>query len=426
MKKIYFLITMMMSLLLLPGCEKDNIFGGDDDGKPMQDVSFARFKNNAEVNTGEKVVRSASAVDINPFVVEVAGTTGKTYYNGTFEALPEILTMPVGEGYTVNVHSPENPDAAWDSPYYAGSVTFDVKENEVTDVPTVVCVLSNVKVSVVFDSSLIPYMESDCKVKVETGNGASLEFIQGETRSGFFRYEAGEGTATLVATFTGTVDENYEENFRTYTEVAPGNHYIITYTLHGVEPTEPDRTGSINQGVVVDANVITENLTVNVTPDDPLLTDNERPVESDPNDPPVPPVTGGSAPTVDINDGVSWTSPNIVPADGMTIQVTVHSDHDAGITAFTVDIESDVLDADTLESVGLASHLDLVNPGQFADGLSGLGFPINVGGQKDPAVMDISQFTIMLNALGAGTHKFKITVTDGYGTTTKTLTLVTK
>ncbi|MBD5231874.1 MAG: DUF4493 domain-containing protein [Bacteroidales bacterium] len=425
MNKIYSLIALLLTVMILPGCEKENIFGNDDEGKLMQEVSFARFKQGAEVNTGEKIVRAAAAVDLNPFIVEVTGANGKTYYNGTFEALPEILTMPVGEGYSVSVHSPENPAAAWDTPYYAGSAKFDVKENEVTDVPTVVCTLANVKVSVVFDSSLLPLMESDCQVKVETGDGASLIFKKDETRSGFFRYEAdGSDQATLVATFTGTVDENFEQNFRTYTSVAPGNHYIITYTLHGVEPDVPDQSGYINHGVTVDANVTREDLTVNITPDDPILPDTDRPTEGD--KPVVPPVTGGNAPSVDLNEPVKWNTPNDVPADGMTVQVTVHSEHSAGITAFTVDIESDVLDADTLETVGLASHLDLVTPGKFEEGLKSLGFPVNVGGMQDPDVMDISQFTIMLSALGAGTHKFKVTVTDGYGTTQKTLILVTK
>lgn len=425
---------MLAALLLLPSCEKERLFDNDDADKPHSTVSFAALKKNGvEVNTTETLVRSAAdaEVNVNTFTVEVTGN-GKTYYNGTLGDMPEVLTMPVGEGFKVTVHSPENPAAAWDSPYYEGSQTFDVKENEVTYVDTVVCKLANVKVTIKFDSKLLAVMEEDCKVKVETGTGASLTYSKNETRSGFFRYEEADGQSTLVATFSGTVDENFEQNFRTYTSVAPGNHYIITYTLHGVEGDTPDQNGHITTGVYVDATVNSENLNINVDHDDPILSDTDRPTQGeDPGPGPGPgPEPGGDAPTVkcsgDLDDEVAWTQPHVVPADGMNIQVTVHSDHEKGLTAFTVDIDSNTLTPEVLSGVGLASHLDLVNPGDLATGLASLGFPTFVGGQQDPAVMDISEFTSLLGIYGAATHKFKITVSDGNGTTVKTLTLISE
>lgn len=424
--------VLMAALLLLPACSKDDPFADDDAGKPHGTASFKKM--GVEVSTSEKIVRAnAEEVDVNTFTVEVTGTNGKTYYAGTLADMPEILSLPVATGYTVKVHSPENPAAAWDTPYYEGTQTFDVKENEVTYVDPVVCKFASVKVSIVFDASLVPYMGDDCKVTVVTGNGATLTFTKAETRSGFFKYETdAQDQATLVATFSGTVDENYEENFRTYTAVKPGNHYIITYKLHGLDPDVPEQNGNVTLGVYVDSEVTTDDLTVNVDDEDDTLDDTDRPQEGgdEPGPGPGPgPDPSGSAPTVtlkgDLTDA-NWTTANVVPAEGMSIQVKVHSDHSAGLTAFTVDIDSETLTAEILDGVGLASHLDLVNPGKFEQGLRDLGFPVYVGGQQDPAEMDITRFTQLLGIYGAATHKFIITVSDANGTTTKTLTLVSK
>lgn len=423
MKKIFNILSLcMVCLLLLPACSKENMFDMDNYDGPVGTLK----KPAVDVNTGETLVKSGTDVDLNSFIVDVTAN-GKTYYSGSMKDMPEVLTLPVGTGYTVNVHSPENPAAEWESPYYTGTQTFDIAENDITEIEPVVCKLGNVKVTVVFEPALLALMEDDCQVKVETGNGASLIFGKNETRSGHFRYETEGDNNTLVATFTGTVDENYENNFRTYTQLAPGNHYVITYRLHGLDPEVPEINGTITLGAIVDAEVTRKDLTVNIDDEDELLADNERPGQGEDPNPPTPPTPGdNNPPAINITDGISWTQPNIVPSSGMEIKVTVHSDHPDGIKAFTVDIDSETLTDDVLTGVGLASHLDLVNPGNLAQGLTDLHFPINVGGQQDPDVMDITEFTKLLGIYGAATHKFTLTVTDGYGTTKKTLTLVSQ
>lgn len=430
MKKIFNILSFLLAVaVLLPACSKDDPFGREEENSARGTVSFKKMS--VDVNTGENVITRAGAPDVNTFIVEVTGTNGKTYYNGTLAEMPEILSLPVATGYTVSVHSPENPAAAWETPYYEGSQTFDIAENEVTYIDPVVCTLSNVKVTIKFDADLLPLMEDDCKVTVVTGSGASLEFAKDETRSGFFKYEEAGGEATLVATFTGTVDENYENNFRTYTQVAPGNHYIITYRLHGLEPDVPDQNGNITLGLVVDSQVTSENLTVNVDDEDQILPDNDRPVQGgeEPGPGPGPgPGEEHDAPTLTLfPESMSWTGNNTVPADNI-VKVFVHSDHPDGITGFTVDIDSDTLTEDILGGVGLQSHLDLVNPGSLESALKNdLGFPVKdeVKGHTN-LELDITKFTPLLGIYGAGAHKFIVSVTDGYGTTTKTLTIITQ
>ena len=94
----------------------------------------------------------------------------------------------------------------------------------------------------------------------------------------------------------------------------------------------------------------------------------------------------------------------------------------------TVDIESTTLTPSELEAVGLAAHLDLAYPGELRSLLEGLGFPVaeNVVGQHE-LTFDITQFGGLLGALGAGTHKFVMTVEDeAANVTVQALTLITQ
>lgn len=438
MKKIFKIVAMMFAALVAVGmtsCDKENPFepnpGGDAEGQ----VSFKKMM--VEVQNEENIVNAPAAtraaVDVNSFIVTVTDTRTLTAaWTGTYGEMPEVMTLPVGS-YEVKVNSAYNPDADWESPYFEGSQSFAITDGAITVVDPVVCKLANVKVTVIFDPKLKAKMGDDCKVTVVACERGRLEYGKEETRSGYFKYIAVEGNQpTLIATFSGTVDENQEDNFRTYTELKPGNHYKITYTLKGVEPDVPDQTGTVNPGVYVDATVTNVDMTIDVDPGEDILPDDGRPGEDsdDPVNPPViPDDPDAPAPTISANEGIQLgTYPDgIVPnvyTSGMQVEISVHSEATGGITGFEVDIISDTLTPSELEAVGLTDHLDLVNPGQFAESLSGLGFPVNVGGQNDPSVMKLTDFMPLLSVLGPGTSNFVLKVTDANGTTTKTLTIV--
>lgn len=425
MTKILKIFTLLSAwMLLFTACEKENPFPGSTDDATGS-VNFRKMV--VEVSSKETQVRSSS-VDVASFVVDIISETGVTAYSGTYAALPEVVTLPVGN-YTVSVKSPANPDADWDTPYYEGSQKFSIKENDVTYVDPVVCKLANVKVSVRFDAKLTSQMADDCTVTVETGTGATLQFAKNETRSGYFRYVAGEGSHTLVATFHGTVEGNIEENFRTYTDVAPGNHYIITYTLKTPSSGTPDNTGTVTPGLFVDASVEVEDMNINVDVEDETIPDTDRPQQGEPGPGPGPgPEPTGNPPTVVamINGSTDYASPVEVTGEAISVTVKVDSEADSGLSAFTVEIVSTTLSDEVLGDVGLAKNLDLVNPGAFDAALTGIGFPTYVGGMKDVPLFDISTLVPLLKSLGAGDHKFILTVTDANGSTVKTLHFITK
>lgn len=434
MKKIFNIATLLLVALagVFTSCDKENPFNPEPEGG-QGTVNFKKMM--VEVQNEENIIKAPAtraAVDVSSFVVTVTDTrTQIAAWSGTYGTMPEVMTLPVGN-YEVTVNSGYNPDADWDSPYFEGKQTFTIADGAITTVDPVVCKLANVKVTVIFDAKLKAVMGDDCKVTVVACDRGRLEFGKEETRSGYFKYvEVAGSQPTMVATFSGTVDENQEDNFRTYTELKPGNHYKITYTLKGVDPDVPDQTGTITPGVYVDATVQRVDMTINVDPGDDIIPDDQRPGENpdDPDDP-NPPVPGGETPSITSNDGIllGESPQNAAPntySEGMVVKINVHSEAEGGIKGFTVDIISDTLTPDELTNVGLTQHLDLVNPGQYESGLSGLGFPVNVGGMSDPAEMDLTEFMPLLQALGAGTSHFVLKVTDANGTTQKTLTIVT-
>ncbi|MDE7096554.1 MAG: hypothetical protein K2O47_03580, partial [Muribaculaceae bacterium] len=174
-----------------------------------------------------------------------------------------------------------------------------------------------------------------------------------------------------------------------------------------------------------------------VEPADEILVDDMRPVEGpaddpdkddpnkkDPNedDPNKDPKPEKNAPTISptskgLELGVCYDV-----AEGSSVAFTVTSE--TGITEFKINIDSTTLTKEELEDVGLSADLDLINPGEFEEPLTNLGFQTGdaVKGQTE-CKFDISGFVPMLMMLGPGEHKFNITVSDANGTANGTIWL---
>lgn len=92
--------------------------------------------------------------------------------------------------------------------------------------------------------------------------------------------------------------------------------------------------------------------------------------------------------------------------------VDIHSEN--GVTSLKVKIISDFLTEDMLSGIGLTSQFDLADPGEYAEGLAGLGFPSadEVNGAHD-LQFNITKFIPLI--FEEGDHKFEITVTDAKG-----------
>lgn len=425
-------ILSMVAAMILAACSKEDPFSPDVISGPTGQLRTGCLAPSLKNPEGALTTRAGlPATDDFQIIITPEGKRNPvaTY---RFADMPEIITLGAGE-YEVTAHYGDNPIAEWEAPYYKGSSKFTIEADKITDeVDPIVASLGNIRVTVKFGPNLLGAMSADSKVVVKAGDEGVKSFEAGETRSAYFKYV--NESMTLTATFEGTVDGDYVVESKVYEDVAPGNHYTITFKMQGIIPDEP---GTVQPSVIVDATLETVdmNYTASGEGDDPILPDDLRPTQGGSNTPDDPTPPGPShelkAPqiTAAIPADQSLTPVNLDIVNEVTDKtycaLNIVSTADGGISDFKVVIDSPTLTKDELEGFGLAQELDLVNPGNLADPLSGLGFPINVGGEKN-VTFNITGFLDMLASIGSGVHKFILTVTDANGTTIKTLQLETK
>lgn len=453
-------INIALSVLMAASavsCSKDNPFEGAMDsstGKLLKSSLAVSVEN----EKGPRSLRNRNVRMAVPAAGDFAvdfireGETEPTLSYARYSEMPEIVVLPVGD-YTAVAHYGHNLEAAWENPYYEGSSTvFRILKDDITDdVEPIVCSLSNVRVSVAFDSALLAVMSPDCKVNVKVGDKGSLDFTASDAdRSGYFAFV--EGSRTLAAVFTGVVDGGKVNEIKTYEDVKPGNHYKITFRLHDAGEEDPGQiTGKGDSDIiVVDAKVETENMnqedledgettipdTMRPQEGEPEGGDPEQPGPDDPVDPakPAPEITAQDP--VVLCDNASEDKWNVIEIvnksdDNPTgdskypIVLNISSSAPGGIKTFKVKIVSTHLTPEELGDFGLATEMDLVTPGDCEESLSLLGFPVNVGGMT-AVEFNITNFIPMLGALGPGEeglHEFTLTVGDANGTTVKVLKL---
>ena len=423
---------------LMASCSKDDPFGNDYDKRTGRlltsalDVSLQNEYAPRSLRPHQARAKAPSVLDFTvAFFLDGKEEPVATY---SYRELPEIITLPVGS-YTAKAFYGDNASAKWENPYYEGSTTFQIKEDQITDkVDPIRCSLSNVRVSIFFDQALKDVMDADCKVTVKVGESGSLDFTLDDegSRSGYFAYV--EDSHTLAAVFSGTVDGGYSTETKHYNNVKPGNHYQITFKLHSASDEDPGAIVPPSQGglVDIDAEVSDTDMNADVDPGETVIPDTDRPKEEDPTpenpgkDDPIPDVPGKAAPAINVKAPYAMNVEQDLQDD--PIVITVHSDAPAGIKTFKVRIDSEKLTPQELEGVHLNQNLDLVNPGQYAEGLTTLGFPIegDVVGQHDIELTISAEFVGLLRILGESYHHFILTVGDDNGTTVSTLKINVK
>ena len=415
--KIY--STIAIATLMMSSCHDNWTPAAEEDG--MGQLRMEAI----DVTNAENVIKRAG-LDVSNFIVTVNDAEGQKVQQWKFAEMPEIMTLPVGENYSIDVISHVQQKAAWDAPYFKGSSEkFNIVKNQLTNVGTVTCKLSNIKVSIRFSEELKALMAEDCKVTVIANDEGTLEFGPNETRSGYF--EAVEGSSTLIATFTGTVGGGYEEIRKIYTDVEAGQHRIITYSVKAGDPTIPDENGQINvgNGITIDMTTIDESIDGNVAVDEDVI-EGDRPGQEDPIDPdpePGPDEPGEEYFTFDTAISLTETNPAIEGNDYSIVIKSVNP-----LNNLKVKIESGYLTEEFLGSVGLVPEFDLADltpelEAQLGDG--GFGFPTGneVRGQTE-VTFDLTPFIPLLNLSPTPNdiHKFHLTVIDDQGNE-KTITL---
>lgn len=413
--------TQIISLLLsvaacmtLGSCNDDNWNpGGSDSGEGT--VSLASM--DVDVNTAESVQGRAS-VNTDTYLVEILNKeTGAQAGSYVYGEMPEVVTLPVGK-YTVNVRSHEVQPAQWSAPYYVGTKDFEIVSNKITEIGTVMCKFSNIKVTVRYTAELFAMLGNDARVTVVAGERGQLEFTPTETRAAYF--EAVEGSMTLVAEFKATIGGNLITMTKPFTDVTAGKHYIITFSVKNGDSTVPDEFGQVNpSGVSVDAEIEHENVDGNVGADEDNVSggsvrpgQEEWPEEPGPGPDEPGPDTPSEAITMTCKAKLDGTPNDIV--EGEEYKVDIHAEN--GVENLWVTISSS--NNNFIASAGelLPMNFDFAHLDQATyDNLASIGLTGNEAVyHKTDVPFDITGLVPLLKAF-PGTHTFTIKVVDAAG-----------
>ena len=431
--KIYSILLAATSLALA-GCENEATFNMNPGEGQLncRTLTVDYINNNPSVRSSE--------VELGEFTVDFVNTaTNDTARSFLYSEMPEIVSLPQGS-YRAQASFGENPIAEWDAPYYLGDTDFEIKAGQITDdVDPVECVLSNIRVRVNINDLNLGLLGDDAQVVVHAGKEGELTYDLSTTnKAGYFRFV--ENSHTLTAEFSGTVDGKYvKSDPLIFDNVEAGKAYDINFTVNRPDNMEPGEIiigGEPGSEITVNATIAIQDQTKEIDPNEPednILIDDMRPVNGT-DEPGKDPEDNDPNDDQQDNDAkgpkVISTAPGLVLGeaytliDSATTPVSFKVTSESGIEEFKIVIDSNSLTDDELKGVGLAANLDLVNPGELEGALNGLGFKTgnNVAGQKECS-FDISTFVPMLQVLGAGDHKFIITVSDAEGTTEANLWL---
>lgn len=405
MKKIFLIcFTLLAGVLLFSACHSEAMDENVSHAKGNLNLSSLKTDVDLDIETVYVGSRADETVDVSNFLVAIYDSKSQKVEQWKYSEMPEIVPLTVGT-YSIEVLSAEAPSNGFDAPFYKGTATCEIKENELVDVPAITCKLANMLFSVVYDEEFQDKMGNDVVTTISVGEN-SLDIPYTETRKAYLIAPEGE-TAALNVTLKGTIDGETIDYSKRIDQVRVGVHNIIKYEF------DPVSDGSMGDGTL--------NVAINV---DSSMNESDEVVGTNPGEEPGIddfPTEGGEDPG---EGGGEQNVPSIIGSDfngnpfdiendvldikgASTLKVEINAEN--GIAHLYVEIQSETLD---VTEVGLMNSFDLAYPGDLEEGLNGLGFPTgaNVIGQKH-TTFDISTFTGLLVGF-EGNHNFVIRVVD--------------
>lgn len=411
MKKIFLIcLTLFTSLLAFTACHSEAM---ESVSSAKGDLNLSSMK--AEVDTNVDTVyvgsRAESTVDVSSFLVTIYDAQSQKVEQWNYNAMPEIVSLAV-RTYSIVVTSAETPSNGFDTPYYKGTATCEIKENEVVDVPVITCKLANMLFSVEYDEEFQGKIGEDVTTTITVGEN-SLEIPYSETRSAYLIAPEGE-TTSMIVTLKGTIDGESIDYSERVESVKIGVHNIIKYKFASVSDGSAG-DGTLGVSIVVDSSMIGSDEVVGTDPGkEPGIDDFPEEGGEDPGD------GDENAPTIvgsNFNGNAFDITKDVLEVKkGASAQLQVTLSALNGIAHVYVTIDSKTLTEDILTGVNLAKSFDLAEPGALEEGLKGLGFPTGdaVVGQTN-LLFDITDFTSLLGIYGAANHNFIIRLVDQNG-----------
>lgn len=388
-------LTVLSMLIALTACHSEKV--------SFQMDTFGQLKLSSmqvTADTEPLVTASRVSADINDYLITVYAANGEKLQEWKYAEMPEIFTLKTGT-YKLVAHAPEVTGAAFDTPYCASAEnSFEIRQDEITEIGEVKCTLHNVKVTVKYEDKLMALLGDDVKVTVKVGE-EKLEYTKDETKSGFFHGKAENNVVDVV--FQGSVEGEPVSITKSYAEIALGTELIVTYKYkESVTGIDPGTGGSFHApGISVDEKLIAVNETGAVLPEEDEILDFGKPaIEGDGFD--------LSQPVTNLNQKVVV---NLMAPDGIAhVKVEIASENEtfAGVIQ---------------EMFG--GPFDLADPGALEEKLKGLKLPVSEQVINQQLVkFDVTEFMPLLKGEFAGIHRFIIEVVDNNNSSVKaTLTV---
>ncbi|MDE5611799.1 MAG: DUF4493 domain-containing protein, partial [Odoribacter sp.] len=214
-------------LLFLFSCSffacQDERIGQEGDGLLELKVSF-----NTQT-TPAIAVRSAER-DYAVVIKNEDGRTLKRY--ATQEEMPEEIALAAGT-YTAEVTSGDDPDAAFSSPYFAGSEKFSIKSNESSQTE-VKCTLANAKVSVNYSERIRQYFSS-YKTSVSVPKGC-ITFTEDNQESGYFKIAHDSLRLLWELTAVNTAGQSFTKSGEF--QAKKRQHYSLNFDIENQQNSE--------------------------------------------------------------------------------------------------------------------------------------------------------------------------------------------
>lgn len=388
-------LTVLSMLIALTACHSEKV--------SFQMDTFGQLKLSSmqvTADTEPLVTASRVSADIKDYLITVYAADGGKLQEWKYAEMPEIFTLKTGT-YKLVAHAPEVTDAAFDTPYCASDEkSFEIRQDEITEIGEVKCTLHNVKVTVKYEDKLMALLGDDVKVTVKVGE-EKLKYTKDETKSGFFHGKAENNVVDV--TFQGSVEGEPVSITKSYAEIALGTELIVTYKYkESVTGIDPGTGGSFHApGISVDEKLIAVNETGAVLPEEDEILDFGKPaIEGDGFD--------LSQPVTNLNQKVVV---NLMAPDGIAhVKVEIASENEtfAGVIQ---------------EMFG--GPFDLADPGALEETLKGLKLPVSEQVINQQLVkFDVTEFMPLLKGEFAGIHRFIIEVVDNNNSSVKaTLTV---
>lgn len=388
-------LTVLSMLIALTACHSEKV--------SFQMDTFGQLKLSSmqvTADTEPLVTASRVSADIKDYLITVYAADGGKLQEWKYAEMPEIFTLKTGT-YKLVAHAPEVTDAAFDTPYCASDEkSFEIRQDEITEIGEVKCTLHNVKVTVKYEDKLMALLGDNVKVTVKVGE-EKLEYTKDETKSGFFHGKPENNVVDVV--FEGSVEGNPVSITKSYAEIALGTELIVTFKyMESVTGIDPGTGGSFHaSGISVDEKLIAVNETGAVLPEEDEILDFGKPaIEGDGFD--------LSQPVTNLNQKVVV---NLMAPDGIAhVKVEIASENEtfAGVIQ---------------EMFG--GPFDLADPGTLEETLKGLKLPVSEQVINQQLVkFDVTEFMPLLKGEFAGIHRFIIEVVDNNNSSVKaTLTV---